>query len=84
MVLRLTWRCGERGNAVYKAGDPVTDIGCQVNHLWDDERKFFYRYEAFVGRTGRSQFRFIVTFQTLGASLQACEAQLNWSLPVRR
>jgi len=20
----------------------VTDIGCQVNHLWDDECKFFY------------------------------------------
>ncbi len=57
-------------------------MGCQVNHLWDNDRKFFYGYDALVGRTGSwSGFKRLGTSQTLGAALAACEAQLNWSPP---
>jgi hypothetical protein len=88
MVLRLNWRCGEGTGSTsggYKASDPETNMGCQVNHLWDNERKFFYGYEALVGRTGSWMgFRYVGTYQTLGAALQACEARLNWAPPVRR
>ena len=45
-------------------------MGCQVNHLWDNDRKFLYGYEALVGRTGSwSGFKYVGTFQTLGAAL---------------
>jgi hypothetical protein len=61
MVLRLTWRCGDPSGPTsvgYKANDPETNLGCQINHLWDRDRRFFYGYEALVGRTGsRPSFR---------------------------
>jgi hypothetical protein len=84
MVLRLTWRC--RGpDAGYKAKDDETDMGCQINHLWNNDRNFFYGYEALAGRTGSwSGFKYIGTYQTLGAALAACEARLNWAPPTWR
>jgi hypothetical protein len=51
MILRLTWHC-DGPDAGYKARDRETNMGCQVNHLWDNDRKFFYGYDALVGRTG--------------------------------
>jgi len=67
MVLRLTWRC-TGPDAGYKARDDETDMGCQINHLWDNDRKFFYGYEALAGRTGSwSGFKYIGTYQTLGS-----------------
>jgi hypothetical protein len=87
MVLRLNWRCGDPTGPTsggYKASDPETNMGCQVNHLWDNDRKCFYGYEALVGRTGSwSGFKYIGTYQTLGAALSACEARLNWASPIR-
>jgi hypothetical protein len=58
MVLRLTWRCGGGGadSGGYKASDPAADMGCQINHIWDPHRHFFYGYEARVGRTRLSNF----------------------------
>jgi hypothetical protein len=51
MILRLTWHC-DGPDAGYKARDRETNMGCQVNHLWDNDRKFFHGYDALVGRTG--------------------------------
>jgi hypothetical protein len=87
MVLRLTWRCGEGGGSDaggYKASDSETDMGCQVNHVWDRDRHFFYGYQTLVGRTGSRSFRIIGTYQTPGAALEACEGQLNWYPPTWR
>jgi hypothetical protein len=36
MALRLNWRCGDPTGPTsggYKASDPETNMGCQVNHL---------------------------------------------------
>ena len=88
MVLRLEWVCGQRGDPAsrsgYKASDKETDVGCFVRHLWDPRAKFFYGFEAYVGRNNSwFGWREVGCYQTLGAALSACENALNWYPPAR-
>jgi hypothetical protein len=61
-------------NAGYKTGDPISDMGAQVVHLWDRRARYFYGYRLRIGRTGRGGFRDTgAEYQTLGAALLAAE-----------